>query len=373
MANSTEEAGNDAKDLLVDISDNEDSIDGMLNSDAIIEFADSSEKEDNIQIDEFAEEIEIKEGIHDRKQSDDDKEIRSILGQFSEGINQEDEIGEKLEKSHTKESIVSAKLRDQGNPPPPEPDVPFEFSKFLNQLKQKSADPVVRYMKSFIYEFGKRAWTVNEQVKIVHDFLHFICGKMQQCEVWRDISPQELDNAFEGMEKLVMNRLYTQTFPPAVFASSSALNSSAKSNNPVLKYQRIKGGSLSDDLERDRILSQRIQIFKWVEEKHLDITVSRLNPNFLSLAKQEFRKINNYRAPRDKVICILNCCKVIFGLLRHAGAEESADQFIPLLIYVVIQSNVRFLYSNIQYIQRFRNPEKLKGEAGYYLSSLVCN
>lgn len=23
--------------------------------------------------------------------------------------------------------------------------------------------------------------------------------------------------------------------------------------------------------------------------------------------------MNNYKAPRDKLICILNCCKVIFG------------------------------------------------------------
>ena len=28
----------------------------------------------------------------------------------------------------------------------------------------------------------------------------------------------------------------------------------------------------------------------------------------------ELVKINHYKAPRDKLICILNCCKVIFGL-----------------------------------------------------------
>ena len=27
----------------------------------------------------------------------------------------------------------------------------------------------------------------------------------------------------------------------------------------------------------------------------------------------ELLKINHYKAPRDKMICILNCCKVIFG------------------------------------------------------------
>ena len=59
------------------------------------------------------------------------------------------------------------------------------------------------------------------------------------------------------------------------------------------------------------------------------------------------------------------------GLLRHSRSEESADKFVPLLIYVVLRANPEHLVSNVQYILRFRNPDKLTGEAGYYLSSLV--
>lgn len=44
---------------------------------------------------------------------------------------------------------------------------------------------------------------------------------------------------------------------------------------------------------------------------------------------------------------------------------------MPLLIYVVLRANPEHLVSNVQYILRFRNQEKLGGEAGYYLSSLV--
>lgn len=69
----------------------------------------------------------------------------------------------------------------------------------------------------------------------------------------------------------------------------------------------------------------------------------------------------------------MNCCKVIFGLLRNSkNSDTSADSFIPLLIYVVLKANPEHLISNIQYILRFRNQDKLGGEAGYYLSSLVC-
>lgn len=61
------------------------------------------------------------------------------------------------------------------------------------------------------------------------------------------------------------------------------------------------------------------------------------------------------------------------GLLRNTKkGDTSADSFIPLLIYVVLQANPDHLVSNIQYILRFRNQDKLGGEAGYYLSSLVC-
>ena len=44
---------------------------------------------------------------------------------------------------------------------------------------------------------------------------------------------------------------------------------------------------------------------------------------------------------------------------------------MPMLIYVVLHANPEHLVSNVQYILRFRNQEKLGGEAGYYLSSLV--
>lgn len=85
----------------------------------------------------------------------------------------------------------------------------------------------MKYLFSFLQAFDRRSWTANEQIKIIQDFLdvsnkyidnkegiltlyihQFIFIKMRECDIWKDMSEQEFGNAKEGMEKLVMNRLY---------------------------------------------------------------------------------------------------------------------------------------------------------------------
>ncbi|KAJ4300139.1 hypothetical protein N0V88_002808 [Collariella sp. IMI 366227] len=269
-------------------------------------------------------------------------------------------------------SPITSLHRQPPPEPEPEPSLPFDFHRFLEQLRNKKADPVARYLKSFLTEFGKRQWMVHEQVKIISDFLAFIANKMAQCEVWRDVTDAEFDNAREGMEKLVMNRLYTQTFSPAIPAPQPIPGAKPKKRGGERPMGPGRRGQHQEDVERDEILAQKINIYGWVREEHLDIPpVSESGKRFLKLAQQELLKIKSYRAPRDKIICVLNCCKVIFGLLKHSKSDSSADSFMPMLIYVVLQANPEHLVSNVQYILRFRNQEKLGGEAGYYLSSLM--
>lgn len=270
----------------------------------------------------------------------------------------------------TSPSAHASKYKPAQPAPEPEPDLPFDFHRFLEQLRHRTADPVAKFLRSFLLEFSKKQWMVHEQVKIIGDFLEFISKKMAQCEVWRTVSDAEFDNAREGMEKLVMNRLYGQTFSPAIAPPepTSPRKGRRRQEPPGLGRR----GQHQEDVERDEILAQKVRIYKWVSEEHLDIKpVSEKGRKFLHLAQQELLKIKSYRAPRDKIICILNCCKVIFGFLRTSSSDQSADSFVPLLIYTVLQANPDHLVSNVQYILRFRNQDKLGGEAGYYISSLM--
>ncbi|KAJ3531736.1 hypothetical protein NM688_g7533 [Phlebia brevispora] len=203
----------------------------------------------------------------------------------------------------------------------------FDFQKFLDQMKTRSAEPVAKYLRSFLSNFAKRTFTVNDQVKLINDFLNFISARMRETDIWRNATDAEFENAMEGMEKLVMNRLYDFTFTPQVARMVPP--------RPVT----------ADDLERDRVLSQRIVLFKWIEPKHLDIPEENGSEGFMMFAQQ--------------------------GLIRHLRREEGADNFIPVLIYVVLKANPDHLLSNVEFINRFRNPNKLQSEAGYYLSSLM--
>lgn len=182
----------------------------------------------------------------------------------------------------------STSLRKSLPPEPdPEPDLPFDFHRFLEQLRHRTADPVAKFLRSFLVEFGKKQWMVHEQVKLISDFLAFITNKMSQCEVWRGVNDAEFDNAKEGMEKLVMNRLYSQTFSPAIPLQIPASGTKGKRKNIDKHLGQGRRGQHQEDIERDEVLSQKVSIYGWVQEEHLDIRpVGDSGRRFLTLAQQ---------------------------------------------------------------------------------------
>ncbi|XP_029130146.1 vacuolar protein sorting-associated protein 9A isoform X2 [Cajanus cajan] len=95
----------------------------------------------------------------------------------------------------------------------------------------------------------------------------------------------------------------------------------------------------------------------------------------LELAEKELLKMNAFKAPHEKVMCIMNCCRVINNLLLNAATSEhvptGADEFLPVLIYVTIKANPPKLHSNLKFIKLYRRQAKLISEAEYYFTNLV--
>ncbi|KAI5959227.1 vps901 [Candida theae] len=241
----------------------------------------------------------------------------------------------------------------------------FDFQTFLLQIRKKSADPIVRYLRSFLGSYIKQVntFSAEQRISIIEDFKSFINEKFKLYEPFASMDNIDLENSREGLEKLLMNRLYDLCFPPEVL----------KNVSPI-----YIPGPYTDDLIQDKNFSLQLEKYSWINGLHFDIDMTHLSSvslkdgqDFLDYATTELNKINNYRAPRDKIICILNSCKIIFSYLKISHKETNADSFIPLLILVIIKAKTEHLISNIHYIQSFRSKEWLShGETSYYLSSI---
>ncbi|KAK4689841.1 hypothetical protein P7C73_g262, partial [Tremellales sp. Uapishka_1] len=123
-----------------------------------------------------------------------------------------------------------------------------------------------------------------------------------------------------------------------------------KSADPVARYlkstftpQLVPSQPITtDDLERDAVFAQRVRLFGWVRERHLDVPESEASQGFLGFAEQ----VIFGKAARENTL--------MTGLIRQtSGAEAtSADAFIPILIFVVLQANPANMLSNVDNITR---------------------
>ena len=179
----------------------------------------------------------------------------------------------------------------------------------------------------------------------VQDFLRTTEGAFRGHTAWRGASEEELEASGEGLEKYLMTKLYPRTF-----------------------------AVMSDDKRVDALLSRRIAALSaFVRPEHLDIPEHfRVEASWL-LAQNELVKVNNFKAPRDKLVCILNTCRIINNLLNVSAGNRppGADDFLPVLIYVVLQANPPQLESNLRYVARFRLESRLVSEAAYFYTNLV--
>ncbi|KAL5778505.1 hypothetical protein ACOSQ2_009242 [Xanthoceras sorbifolium] len=222
------------------------------------------------------------------------------------------------------------------------------FFDFLDRMRNPASLDLVRSIKSFIVSFSFYTANPENDGKKVQDFFFTMEAAIRDHPLWDGASIEEIDSAMEGLEKYVMTKLFTRTFAP-----------------------------LPEDVKIDQEISEKICLLQtFLRPEHLDIPAVLQNEASWLLAEKELLKINAFKAPREKLLCIMSCCRVINNLLLNASMSENvvlagADDFLPVLIYVVIKANPPQLHSNLKFIQLYRRQTKLVSEAAYYFTNLV--
>lgn len=215
---------------------------------------------------------------------------------------------------------------------------------FLGRIKK--IDYLNKMMEQFINRFHEKPPHALDQSEIIFSFIEQFIENLKQYSPWKTASVEEIDAITDILEKYIMTLLFKYCFSPS-----------------------------SEDIEKDKYIYRKFNKLQFIEYHHLDISQKHIvYSDLINRSIEQLRKINEYKAPKDKLICIFNCCTLIYSILNKAYAQgdpAGADEFLPLLIYVVLKSNPPQIHSNIQYISRFRNPSKMSTEMGYYFTHLV--
>uniref|UniRef100_A0A3Q2NPJ7 GTPase-activating protein and VPS9 domain-containing protein 1 n=1 Tax=Fundulus heteroclitus TaxID=8078 RepID=A0A3Q2NPJ7_FUNHE len=204
---------------------------------------------------------------------------------------------------------------------------------------------LLEHMETKMLEFIKAfqgCTAADDKTAAVEDFLRYLYGAMARDAIWQYASEDQLQDAQMAIERSVMNRIFKLAF-----------------------YPNQDGDILRDQLFHEHI--QRLTKVVTANHKALQIPEVYLKEAPWPSAQAEIRTINAYKTPRDKVQCILRMCSTIMNLLSLANEDSvpGADDFVPVLVFVLIRANPPCLLSTVQYINNFY-ASRLSGEECYW-------
>jgi len=235
---------------------------------------------------------------------------------------------------------------------PPSPDSLSAQQSFQQYLRETYQPSVVRdFEKQCAVFFEKLFKSENMPMDDLSNMVQSFYTRMSERFVHLKLSSEEMkpSDLIAQLENYVCGRAYSMLFC-----------------------------ARSEEEQEDLQLQERIRSLHWVTfgflETSVDFSSSRVQ-DFLDEAVTEIVDLNSHRPIVEKLDCLVRCSKKIFDALRESrsGAPASADEFLPVLIFVVLKANPPLINSNLQFIIRFAMQSRImRGESGYYFTNLSC-
>ena len=282
---------------------------------------------------------------------------------------------------------------------------PLSFSDFLEKMKDPGAADLVRVIKAFLKEFEDRgaappprgaAADPQADSDRVQAFLEGTERLFRSHPAWRGSPPEVLDQAVEVRGRpwwrgRRIGRGKAGRDEPASFAPAASPHARPPTAPPrpcaqglekyvMSKVWRQVFGAWGEDAERDERYARLAQALSFVDLDALaGARGAAPDPALLALAQGELLRMDRYKAPRDKLLCLVNVKTMVEDVVVAAAAASGtpggglggADAFFPVLLLVAIRARPPRLASNIEYLKRFRMRSRLTGQFDYMLANLV--
>ena len=234
----------------------------------------------------------------------------------------------------------------------------MSFTDFLDAMKDPKASDLVRSIKIFIRNFEEQqkkrrrrltseSEALQEDGVMVQEFVERMQGIMYGHVLWKDGAL--IRDAVEGLEKYVMSKIWGTTFGTA-----------DEDRDKDERYKRLCDAL--EFLDLHTVIGDGV-VFDETVIDSLDACV--LN------AQEHMSKMDRYKAPRDKLLCLVNVQKILEDGIEGVNSNSfgGADAFFPLMILTVVRTKPPCLCSNIEYIRRFRG-RRMSGKFDFMLSYL---
>ncbi|XP_062037234.1 ras and Rab interactor 3 [Lepus europaeus] len=157
----------------------------------------------------------------------------------------------------------------------------------------------------------------------------------------------------EELEAIVESALYKSVLKPL----QDAINSS-------LHEIHSRDGSLRQLKENQLVI---------LATTTTDLGVTTSVPELPTMEKilQKFTSMHKAYSPEKKISILLKTCKLIYDsmALSNPGKPYGADDFLPVLMYVLARSSLTELLLDVEYMMELMDPALQLGEGSYYLTT----
>ncbi|XP_062515000.1 GTPase-activating protein and VPS9 domain-containing protein 1-like isoform X2 [Corticium candelabrum] len=211
------------------------------------------------------------------------------------------------------------------------------WSNFTTMRVKALFEQQKQYLDSFAMKFENTQLT-DEKSDLLDEFFQDIQSYMESDEAFSGISEKQKEHSLEVAERLCFSKVYSQAFYP---------NGEADFQKDTIMYDLIQ------------------QLSKKFSLSHVHAVYRKCAP--WKDAQDALLAIGAHRSPRDKLHCIRKCTSCIMNTLHVScsGRVPAADDFFPVMVYVIIKANPPHLPSTIQYLHNFQE-RHMSGELSYW-------
>eukprot|EP00095_Tigriopus_kingsejongensis_P004295 maker-scaffold722_size106786-snap-gene-0.30 protein:Tk04295 transcript:maker-scaffold722_size106786-snap-gene-0.30-mRNA-1 annotation:"receptor-mediated endocytosis protein 6 homolog" len=199
-----------------------------------------------------------------------------------------------------------------------------------------------KLMQQFLFQF-KEINVSDERIALMERFLGNLSSQLDEDPSWALVANEEQNI----LARITIERaVVSQIFIHAMYPNGEA------------------------DISRDEVLSQHIRrLSEVITPNHKDLRIPRhyQYEQPWPSAQAEIRRLAAYKTPSDKVGCVTRCSLTIMNLLALSSNKSvpAADDFVPVMVFVLIKANPASLLSTIQYVDSYYG-DRMKGEDQYW-------